>query len=165
MWLSIFQHILSGSESMIKNVAHIGFTVSNLERTVAFYQDVLQMVCVGHLEMAGKETEALFAQPGTKIKVAYMKRSADAADPAVELIEFISPAIEKRPCSLFRTSISELCFQVENIDAFYQRLLDNNVEVLSSPQFYDATAYDMGKSRTIYFKDPDGIILEATEEV
>ncbi len=33
------------------------------------------------------------------------------------------------------------------------------------PQLFDFTKYGFGKSKALYFKDPDGIILELMEKI
>ncbi len=150
---------------MIKKVAHVGFSVSNLDNSIAFYRDILQMVCVGYLEMKGPTTDALFGKSNTETRIAYMKKTKESNDPPIELIEIIHPDITHCPTDLFRTSISEFCFEVDDMDEFYKHLIDNHVDVLSAPQFYDFTQFDMGLAKAIYFRDPDGIILEAIEEI
>lgn len=147
---------------MLTSVAHIGLTVSNLERAVRFYQDVLNLTYVGEMSMGGEETAQLFQRPGCTVRVAYL-RTASPTAPLVELIQFTDRAAEKGEPSLFRTSISELCFQVEDIDREYERLQALGVTFLSQPQTFDSTAYGFGKSRAVYFYDKDRNILELIE--
>lgn len=55
---------------------------------------------------------------------------------------------------------------VSNIElpiAFYVHLRKHNVLCLSGPQFFDCSAYGFGKSKALYFRDPDGLILEAMQ--
>ena len=54
---------------------------------------------------------------------------------------------------------------MEDIEGFYKDLLDKGVEVMSSPQVFDSTEYGFGKSKALYFYDPDGNILEAIESL
>ena len=61
---------------------------------------------------------------------------------------------------LFTTSISEVCFYTDDIDFVYKTLIENHVECLSEPQYFDFRADGFGESRAFYFRDPDGIILE-----
>lgn len=148
---------------MIKQIAHIGFTVHDLDKTIEFYKTVLQLHFVGEMRMAGEATDKLFQRRNAACRVAYFTCDPTAHTSLIELIEFADIKVPRIPTSLFNNSISELCFTVENIDEFYRRLLQYGVEVLSAPQYFDATEYDMGKSKAIYFRDPNGIILEATE--
>ena len=144
---------------MFQSVAHIGFTVSDLDRSVAFYRDILGLAYVGEMEMGGPETAALFQRAGCAARVAYLS-TADKKAPPVELIQFTDVPAEKSTPSLFKTSISELCFATDDIDREYEALLAKGVRFLSAPQTFDSTAYGFGKSRAVYFFDPDDNILE-----
>lgn len=66
----------------------------------------------------------------------------------------------KEQSDLFTTSISEVCFYTDDIDSVYKTLIENHVECLSEPQYFDFRANGFGESRAFYFRDPDGIILE-----
>ena len=120
---------------MVGRIYHVGLTVSDLERSIAFYRDVLGLEFQGEIFMA---VEA----------------------PPVELIQFVNNEVKKVPSDLFTTSISEVCFYTDDIDSAYKHLVDNNVECLSEPQYFDFRADGFGESRAFYFRDPDGIILE-----
>lgn len=145
---------------MKQGILHIGLTVSNLQRSIAFYRDVLGLEFVGEMEMSGPETEILFQKKACEAKVAYLKINSSEGSPLLELIEFQNVSLPLQPCSLFRTSISEVCFLSEDIDTDFAKLSQKGVIFLSSPQTFDSSRYGFGKSRAVYFKDPDGIILE-----
>lgn len=145
---------------MFKSVAHIGLTVKNLDASVAFYRDVLGLKYLGEMFMDGPETEKLFDKAGCCARVAYLKAHGSDSVPPVELIEFTSPQTYKDVPSLFKTSISELCFESDDIDKEYKRLSGLGVKFISAPQSFDSTRYGFGKSKAVYFYDPDGNILE-----
>ena len=145
---------------MICDILHVGMTVSDLDRSVAFYRDILGFSCQGELRMTGPETHAMFARPGCSARVAYLKGGQTLSGPPVELIQFTSEEPEKQATDLFRTSISEICFQTDDIWAEYRRLAALGVEFLSEPQTFDFTADGFGRSMAVYFRDPDGAILE-----
>lgn len=60
---------------MIGQIYHVGLTVSDLDRSVAFYRDVLGLQYQGELLMEGKETEAMFRRENCKARVAYLNGS------------------------------------------------------------------------------------------
>lgn len=149
---------------MIKEIIHVGLTVSDLDRSISFYRDILGLKFQGQLLMEGEATDKLFQKKDCQVKIAYLNGSDILNAPPVELIQFV----EKKDtlfsnASLFKTSISEICFLVTDIDAEYTRLKNLGVEFLSEPQFFDFTDAGFGKSKAVYFKDPDGIILELME--
>ena len=51
------------------------------------------------------------------------------------------------------------CFRVENIDKVYRDLKAKGVEFLSEPQLFDFRKDGFSKSKAVYFRDPDGVIL------
>ena len=149
---------------MFSSVAHIGITVSDLDRSVSFYKNELGLEYVGEMFMEGPSTEALFQRASANARVAYLK-TLDEHAPLVELIQFTDKPSECDEPTLFKTSISELCFMVDDIDAEYSRLSDLGVKFMSEPQTFDSTQYGFGKSRAVYLYDPDGNILELIQSL
>lgn len=145
---------------MVGRIYHVGLTVSDLDRSVIFYRDILGLEFQGEILMVGEETDKMFHKKNCKARVAYLKGSKNMEAPPVELIQFVDDAVNNVQSDLFTTSISELCFYTDDIDLVYKNLIENNIECLSEPQYFDFTAQGFGKSKAFYFKDPDGIILE-----
>lgn len=145
---------------MVGQIYHVGLVVSDMDRSIAFYRDILGLKFQGEIFMEGKETDLLFQKKNCKARVAYLNGSDEMNMPPVELIQFNDMDIEKRESTLFATSASELCFYTKDIDKVYEHLLSHDVECLSAPQNFDFTAYGFNKSKAFYFRDPDGIILE-----
>lgn len=150
---------------MVQEVMHIGVTVSNLEKSISFYRDILGLKFQGELLMEGKETDLLFARPHCRVRVAYLNGSDQIIAPPIELLQFLDPPAKKQASDLTQTSISEICFKVKDIELLYRHLQSHQVPCLSEPQAFDFTDSGFGKSKALYFRDPDGIILEAMETI
>ncbi len=150
---------------MIQEIMHVGVTVQDLDRSIAFYRDILGMTFQGEILMEGPETDALFCRKGCKARVAYLNGSEHIMAPPLELIQFVDAASRIDSADLMKTSISEICFRVQDIDTVYQHLIANHVDCLSAPQSFDFTVSGFGKSKALYFRDPDGIIMELMESV
>ncbi|MEI0564759.1 VOC family protein [Brachyspira pulli] len=148
---------------MLKEIMHVRITVTNIENSIKFYRDILGLTLKGQAIMEGKETDKLFAMNNCKVKIAYLNGSDNIISPPIELLEFVNNKTIKDKPQLNKISISEICFRVDNIEKVYKNLIDNNVEYLSESQEFDFTAYGFSKSKALYFKDPDGIILELME--
>lgn len=148
---------------MLGKIYHVGLTVSDMNRSIMFYENVLGLKFIGELLMEGPETEALFQREGCRVRVAYLTSTQTIETPPLELIEFLDePEIDHRS-ELHVPSISEICFLVKDISAFYQHLISHNVECLSEPQVFDFSSYGFGKSKAFYFRDPNGIVLEVMQ--
>ncbi len=150
---------------MLKEVIHIGITVSDMDRSIDFYKNTLGLTYQGEMIMEGKETDILFGRNNCKVRVAYLNGSELLNTPPVELLQFVSDNCEVRQSDLHTTSISEICFLVDDIDTAYTKLKAKGVEFISEPQFFDLTTQGFGKSKAVYFKDPDGIILELLQPI
>ncbi|MDI9471026.1 MAG: VOC family protein [Bacillota bacterium] len=145
---------------MIGRIYHVGITVSDMDKSIAFYRDVLGLEFQGEIIMDGENTDKLFNRKNCRARVAYLNGSKNIETPPVELIQFIGIETNRVQSDLFTTSISEVCFYTDDIDQVYENLVENNVECLSKPQSFDFTLQGFGRSKAFYFKDPDGIILE-----
>lgn len=110
--------------------------------------------------MEGEETDKMFRKENCKARVAYLNGSKALEAPPIELIQFVDSEIHKAQSDLFTTSISEVCFYTDDIDSVYKTIIENHVDCLSEPQYFDFRADGFGESRAFYFRDPDGIILE-----
>lgn len=150
---------------MFRQIYHVGLTVSDLDRSIDFYRDVLGLTFVGEILMEGAETEAIFHKKGCKARVAYLNGSEESGMPPVELIQFMDESIEHCQMDLFRTGISELCFLTKDANETYEKLVSQGVECLSEPQEFDFSKNGFGRSKAFYLKDPDGIILEAMQPI
>ena len=145
---------------MVGRIYHVGSTVSDLDCSIAFYRDILGLAFQGEIFMEGEETDKMFRRANCKARVAYLNGSKAVEAPPIELIQFVDSEIHKVQSDLFAASISEVCFYTDNIDSVYKHLVDNNVDCLSEPQYFDFRSDGFGESRAFYFRDSDGIILE-----
>lgn len=150
---------------MVERIYHVGLTVSDLDRSIAFYRDILGLEVQGEIFMAGEETDRLFRMKDTKARVAYLNGSKAMEAPPIELIQFVDNKVKKVKGNLFTTSISEVCFYTDDIERVYNSLIENHVECLSEPQYFDFQANELGESKAFYFRDPDGIVLEMMQPI
>ena len=138
---------------MVERIYHVGLTVSDLDRSIAFYRDILGLEVQGEIFMAGEETDRLFRMKDTKARVAYLNGSKAMEAPPIELIQFVDNKVKKVKGNLFTTSISEVCFYTDDIERVYNSLIENHVECLSEPQYFDFRANELGESKAFYFRD------------
>lgn len=149
---------------MLVNYFHFSFTVSNLERSIEFYRNVVGMKLV---------KTAVHDQPYTSIQVgfqdAYLKVAQLTIEgiPAVrsghllELIEYVNPRGEPTDTTTNRPGSAHLAFQVDDLQAEYQRMKALGVRFRSEPVRITAGPNEGGW--TVYFLDPDNITLEMVQ--
>ena len=145
---------------MIENGAlhHTGYTVSDLDRSVAFYRDLMGLEVLAQQEKQGGYLAAIVGYPDAHVRMAHLR--APASGHVLELFEYIAPKgetperIEPRD-----VGAAHLCFLVDDLDAVYRRLVDAGVETFVSPPVLVDTGVNTG-GYGIYLRDPDGIVLE-----
>ena len=140
-------------------VESVGMTVSNLERSVAFFRDVLTFELIDQFEDAGRDTELLTGVFGARTRSARMRLGTEV----LELTEFLAPRGRPYPPD---TRGNDQWFQhvavvVSDMDAAYQRLRDHGVSHASTaPQRLPDWNPNAGGIEAFYFRDPDGHFLE-----
>lgn len=137
----------------------IGITVSDLDRSVAFYTNILDFEEIGRFESSGPEWERLLGVFGARTRTARLRLGEET----LELTEFLAP--RGRPVPPDSRS-NDLWFQhvaiiVSDMDRAYARLADVGVEHVSPrPQLLPDWNEAAGGIEAFYFRDPDGHILE-----
>ena len=140
-------------------VDSVGMTVSNLDRSVAFFRDVLAFELIDQFEDAGRDTELLTGVFGARTRTARMRLGTEV----LELTEFVAPRGRPYPSD---TRGNDQWFQhvaiiVSDMDAAYRRLRDHQVAHASTgPQRLPDWNAAAGGIEAFYFRDPDGHFLE-----
>ena len=80
---------------MVGRIYHVGLTVSDLDKSIAFYRDILGLKYQGEIMMVGEETDKMFQKKNCKARVAYLNGSENIETPPVELIQFVDSKIHK----------------------------------------------------------------------
>jgi len=147
------------SEPAILGTMHTGITVSDIDRSLAFYRDALGFEVT---EKEPRYTTPTFQKfvgvPNAEFEVAYAK----APGHAIEILGYVKPddRLRHSPLRACDAGCMHLAFAVRNMDALLQRLKDHGAEV-AEPQEITEGMYK--GTRGIYVRDPDGIILEIAE--
>jgi catechol 2,3-dioxygenase-like lactoylglutathione lyase family enzyme len=141
----------------VRGIYHAGLTVSDIERSIAFYRDVLGLELAWRQESDTPYIAQLTGLPGTHLKVAYLK-PAGADGPFIELLQYLAPAGTAVDTTPNNPGTAHVCFFVEDLQASYRDLSERGVRFVSEP-IQIAAGVHKGSS-TVYAKDPDGITLE-----
>jgi catechol 2,3-dioxygenase-like lactoylglutathione lyase family enzyme len=144
----------------VQAVTAVGFTVSDMDRSVAFYRDVLTFKPVSDVEVDGPEYDQLWGIFGVRARVVRMQ----LGEQALELIEFLSPP-DVRPIAVPSYS-NDLWFQhfaivVRDMEAAWAHLRQHHVRQISPrPQTIPISNPAAAGIKAIKFRDPDGHNLE-----
>jgi len=143
----------------VLSTGHTGITVSDLERSIRFYRDVLGFEVSPPVAVSGPFFEKVTGVPGCVIDVAF----ARGAGHIVELLCYREP--HGRKTSTLRAcdpGFWHLCFKVRDIEHVVRAIRAGGFEAVSEIQ----TAMDPPVTglRVVYARDPDGVVLELIEE-
>ena len=151
--------LAAAEQALVLEVKGTGFTVSDLDRAVEFYTNVLTFEKVSETEVWGEEQERLQGVFGVRMRLARMRLGNEF----LELTEYLAPRGRPIPAD---SRSNDLWFQhiaiiVSDMDRAYQRLRANKVTHASTgPQRLPEWNKNAAGIEAFYFKDPDGHTLE-----
>jgi catechol 2,3-dioxygenase-like lactoylglutathione lyase family enzyme len=142
---------------MISDIHHTSFTVSDMESSVAFYRDILGMQVVWDSVQAGAEFKGETADnltncPGTELHIVFLGIN----ERLIELVQYTPQGKSLVDNKASDTGSAHVCFQTENIQELHKKLSAHKVRLHCTPQ-------NLGGVWVMYFRDPDGIVLEAMQ--
>lgn len=140
-----------------KRLHHTGFTVSDLDRSLAFYGDLLGFEVVMRQEKRGGYLAAIVGYPEADVRMAHVE--LPDSDHRLELFQYVVPeplSAEIEPRTIGPTHV---CLIVTDLSALCARLQEAGVDSFFSPPVEVDTGANAG-GLALYLRDPDGIILE-----
>ncbi|MDQ3199655.1 MAG: VOC family protein [Verrucomicrobiota bacterium] len=139
----------------IRAIDHTGITVSNIDRSLAFWQDVLGFELSHRAHHTGALASEVTGVHEAEIAIAVLR----APGHRIELLEYLAPAERKhyapRPCDVGSV---HLALTVDNLDALLEQIAASGWKAVGQPQIL-TTGPNAGK-RIIYVRDPDGTTIE-----
>jgi catechol 2,3-dioxygenase-like lactoylglutathione lyase family enzyme len=149
-------------EPLVRAVGPIGITVADMDRSIAFYRDVLSFEQQSDVEVTGEAYEQLTGVFGLRMRVVRMH----LGDEEIELIEYLTP--RGRPIPVDSRSndrwFQHIAIITGDMDGAFAWLRKNKVQYSSpEPQTLPAWNKAAGGIRAFYFKDPDGNNLEVLQ--
>jgi glyoxylase I family protein len=134
---------------------HTGITVSNLERSLAFWRDVLGFELSHRAHQKGELASEITGVPGAEISLAVLK----APGHKIELLEYHAPLdrkqVDLRPCDV---GSAHVALNVDNLDAVLDAIAASGWKAAGQPQTLQSGP-NAGR-RVVYVRDPDGTTIE-----
>src|SRR5207247_1874092 len=144
---------------MVERVGAVGMTVSDMDRSIEFYSNVLSFEKVSDIEVAGQDYEHLEGVFGLRMRVVRMR----LGDEFIELTEYLAP--KGRPFPVDSRSndrwFQHIAIITSDMEKAYAWLRQNKVEHASTgPQRLPDWNKNAGGIKAFYFRDPDKHWLE-----
>lgn len=152
---------MSANGPGLVGVWHFSFTVGDLDRSIAFYRDLLGLELVHTQTQDNDYTRRLVGFPDAVLRVAQLAvpgqpRAISTHD--LELVEYVRPRGARRDGRICDPGAPHLALTVRDARATYERLVEAGVRFVSPPNAITAGVNEGGYA--CYFHDPDDIVLE-----
>jgi len=152
----------------VRGFWHMGFTVSDLDRSIKFYQDVLGMRVDDTLDLGESQSfDKLTNNMGTRTRWAFMslevggrgvRRLPASGTFTLQLVEYSAAGGEPLELAHNRPGSPHLAIFVEDAGLEFERIKDGGLAPITSEMVLHPN------SRSFYIEDPDGLPIELWEE-
>lgn len=151
--------------SAVQRIDHVNIVVRDLQRMVRFYQDALDLVVTKQVTIRGSWIDQTVGLREVEGHVVYLDLPQG---PRLELIQYVNPpAADPAGLDIANTpGLRHLAFWTDDIDAAVARLQHHGIAFLSAIQTVPDTQVQYAggiRKRLVYFRDPEGNLLELCE--
>jgi catechol 2,3-dioxygenase-like lactoylglutathione lyase family enzyme len=149
------------ADATSRGITHVGLTVPDLDRAIAWYADVLGWkLTMGPVELGsgesftGRQVREVFRRSDVRFRLAHLDPGGEAV---IELFEFSEPASGgSAGFEFWRTGVFHVCLRTDDIDELSAAIAQNGGEKLMDVQpIVEGEPFQM-----CYCADPFGNILE-----
>jgi catechol 2,3-dioxygenase-like lactoylglutathione lyase family enzyme len=145
---------------MIKKFHHMCLSVSDIDKSTAFYRDILGLTVLMRAEPCGEEMRAVFdTPPGFNAKSVVFEQG-------LEISQFVFPAgresLDLKPWDI---GAIFLAFEVTEFDKMYSTLLQKGVNFVSPPITFQLPKPVGNSMRIVHVSGPDGERISLIESV
>lgn len=140
----------------IKRVNHTGISVSDMERSLHFYRDLLEMEVIFDADVpANDPLSQVVGMNDASGRVVWLR----AGDTMIELWQWDHPKGRELPEDYVPADkgVTHYAFEVDDVDALCDRIIAAGFHANTRPK-------DLGLHKTTYIKGPDNEIIEILED-
>jgi catechol 2,3-dioxygenase-like lactoylglutathione lyase family enzyme len=142
---------------MIRGIHHTSISTRDLDRLLYFYRDLLGLKQVLDTQIADNPSfDQVVSLEGARARGVFLQ----AGNAFIEFWQYAAPEgkppIEGRP--VCDAGVTHMCFDIEDLEAAYDKLAPAGVTFLSRPQH-------LGSVITCYIRDPDGNLIELRQGI
>jgi lactoylglutathione lyase len=145
--------------SRFDGVSHFGIQVADLERSVAFYGDLLGFELVARWVRNQEYIQELVGYPGVELHVAVFR--LPLSDVFLEVLEYRNVEKQTVDPSTANPGTAHFCLYVDDLATFHEQLTSAGVRFVSGVKSPNIGPNKGGKA--VYMIDPDGIRIELIE--
>jgi glyoxylase I family protein len=142
---------------MIKSFLHIGISVIDLEASIKFYSEIMQMYIEGSNKYQGDLISRIVGVKDADLDICVLEKN----NLRIELLDYNNDKRKKliKYPNQDQPGLVHISFLVDNVDKEYERIKAYGYEFNSPPM----VARKNGPKIT-YFKGPDNVVIEIYEK-
>lgn len=141
---------------MLTTVRHSGIVVTNMEKSLKFYRDLLGLKIERSMDESGSYLDNMLNLENVKVKT--VKMSAPDGFTLIELLEFNYPEGSVNKRRINDLGASHIAFTVSDLDKMYETLQSSGVKFNAQPQLSPD-----GYAKVTFCLDPDDTPIELVE--
>ena len=153
------KRVMNMESFKILSTNHTSFTVSDLDRSLSFFRDILGFEVTSKAPRDPQAIQHITGVEDAEVMIAYVR----APGHSVELIQYLRPDRRSRPHSRpCDVGFAHLAFDVDNIESAVAAAEEFGGRPIAAPYVTDAGPNAGGK--VVYLRDPDGITIELIQK-
>jgi len=141
---------------LVNVLDHLSITVSDMDRSVGFYRDLLGLKEVERHRLEGEGISKMAGKENVVMDVVRLV-APETEGIEIDLQQYLEPEGKVSDAKLGDVGHSHICLGVSNLAEAYAALTEKGVDFVSEP-----VSFDLGWAivHVVFFEDPDGYVLE-----
>ena len=145
---------------MIEGVHHVGVTVADLDRAVAFWEALLGRPSRDRRVLQGPQLGTMVGYPGIRIDSAWLDLPGGVA---LELLRYLDRDDVAYDPGTAHPGNVHVCLRVDDMDAAHAHAVACGARAVSDRPI-EVQAGPKAGTRLAYLRDPDGVTIELVQE-
>jgi catechol 2,3-dioxygenase-like lactoylglutathione lyase family enzyme len=138
---------------MATQVHHFAITVSDMERSVAFYTRHFDLKEILRADLVGEGISSAMGIPDSDLEAVLLA----GENTIFELLAFRTPKGRPYQSTHADVGAAHPCFVVDDLDTLYERMTAEGVVFNAPPQVLG------WETKMAYCRDPDGLVIEVLQ--
>lgn len=141
-------------------VDHVGITVADMDRAVAFWEALLGVTAYDRAVLHGPQMATMVGYPGARIERCFLDLPGGVA---LELLRYLEPREAPNDAGTARPGNVHVCMTVADMDAAHAHAVACGAAPVSDRPV-DVRAGRRAGARLAYLRDPDGVTIELRQD-
>jgi catechol 2,3-dioxygenase-like lactoylglutathione lyase family enzyme len=147
---------------MLSRLFHIAINSTDLDRSVAFYQD-LGFTALQDRTVRNEKVKEAFAVPSGDLRFVHLRLGEDEQATILDIVQWFDPDTVDtgtEPVPQHQRGLTRFSVLTDDTQAVYDRLAARGVEFITKPT---EVMTPEGGWKVCLVKDPDGVVVQVTE--